>query len=163
MGLDMYLSARLYVSDYSGGGKAVLTPLTNAVKKVLKKLPYSDESCMKSVSIALPVMYWRKANAIHNWFVTNVQEGKDECQETYVSVEQLRELEQLVTVLLDARDPALVLEKMPPTTGFLFGSTDIDEYFWGDLSSTKAALNALLMQVEHGVLTGWDFYYHSSW
>jgi hypothetical protein len=27
------------------------------------------------------VACWRKANAIHQWFVGNVQRGKDDCQE----------------------------------------------------------------------------------
>lgn len=26
------------------------------------------------------VAYWRKANAIHDWFVNNVQDGEDDCQ-----------------------------------------------------------------------------------
>ena len=38
------------------------------------------------------VGYWRKANAIHNWFVQNVQDGKDECQESYVDSSKLQEL-----------------------------------------------------------------------
>ena len=38
------------------------------------------------------VGYWRKANAIHDWFVQNVQDGRDECQCAYVSREHLREL-----------------------------------------------------------------------
>lgn len=38
------------------------------------------------------VAYWRKANAIHKWFVDNVQDGIDECQESPVTREQLNEL-----------------------------------------------------------------------
>ena len=36
--------------------------------------------------------YWRKANQIHRWFVENVQDGIDECQESDVSLGQLIEL-----------------------------------------------------------------------
>jgi len=39
--------------------------------------------------------YWRKANAIHAWFVKNVQNGIDECQEANVTREQLTELKSL--------------------------------------------------------------------
>ena len=45
----------------------------------------SDDSLTK-------VAYWRKANAIHGWFVKNVQNGIDECQESVVTREQLNEL-----------------------------------------------------------------------
>lgn len=38
------------------------------------------------------VAYWRKANAIHAWFVDNVQDGIDECEESPVSREKLNEL-----------------------------------------------------------------------
>ena len=38
------------------------------------------------------VGYWRKANAIHAWFVDNVQDGKDDCEPHEVSKEQLMKL-----------------------------------------------------------------------
>ncbi|HTU12430.1 MAG TPA: hypothetical protein VMG08_16180 [Allosphingosinicella sp.] len=38
------------------------------------------------------VMYWRKANHIHNWFVENVQDGVDNCATYYVSSDHLSEL-----------------------------------------------------------------------
>lgn len=38
------------------------------------------------------VAYWRKANQIHKWFVDNVQNGIDECQESSVTRQQLNEL-----------------------------------------------------------------------
>lgn len=38
------------------------------------------------------VGYWRKANAIHNWFVENVQEGIDDCGEYIVEKEDIEDL-----------------------------------------------------------------------
>lgn len=38
------------------------------------------------------VMYWRKANQIHAWFVENVQGGDDDCADYCVSWERLEEL-----------------------------------------------------------------------
>lgn len=38
------------------------------------------------------VMYWRKANHIHAWFVDNVQDGIDNGGSYYVSEDKLREL-----------------------------------------------------------------------
>lgn len=48
--------------------------------------------------------YWRKANAIHNFFVENVQDGEDDCGTYYVSklvIEDLAERCDLVLQLLD--------------------------------------------------------------
>lgn len=35
------------------------------------------------------VMYWRKANHIHGWFVDNVQGGNDDCRDYYVHPDKL--------------------------------------------------------------------------
>lgn len=167
MGLDMYLSARLYTSEYSN----------RAAHTVLEKLelPGVTRPVMcghgGGISLEVPVMYWRKANAIHAWFVTNVQGGEDDCRDANVSEDHLRELFQLVGELLDARKTMsqakvneLVLEKLPPTNGFFFGSTDIDQYFWEDLQETHNLLAKLIIgQLDKDLLKGWDFYYHSSW
>ena len=44
------------------------------------------------IEVKTNVAYWRKANAIHSWFVNNVQNGKDDCEEYEVSEGQLHEL-----------------------------------------------------------------------
>lgn len=38
------------------------------------------------------VMYWRKANHIHAWFVDNVQGGFDDCRSYHIDWEKLSEL-----------------------------------------------------------------------
>ncbi len=45
-------------------------------------------------------LYWRKANAIHNWFVSHVQDGIDDCGSYYVKAEQLQELLDTVNKVL---------------------------------------------------------------
>ena len=49
---------------------------------------YNSKNDLHGVSIA----YWRKANAIHWWFVQNVQNGIDDCREYVVTKAQLKEL-----------------------------------------------------------------------
>ena len=44
------------------------------LNKALEELPYAEWKEKKDEA-----MYWRKANQIHNWFVNNIQEGKDDC------------------------------------------------------------------------------------
>jgi len=103
-------------------------------------------------------IYWRKANAIHHWFVENVQDGKDECQRSYVSVEQLQELLELVEEVLT--DHSLAEEKLPCVGGFFFGGTDYDEYYFKDLQDTKQILNDA---IANSIANGGEFYYQASW
>jgi hypothetical protein len=102
------------------------------------------------------VGYWRKSNQIHSWFVRNVQNGRDECQESYVSSEQLKELLQTVTEVL--ADHSKAAELLPAQGGFFFGSTDYDEYYFDDLEETKKIIRSALADGKNG-----DFYYRSSW
>ncbi len=90
MGLDMYLSAHKYVGDWKHSPKEE----KDAYKKVMTGAGMPGFRCdgAPSVSVNVTVAYWRKANHIHAWFVEKTQEGKDECQESYVSREQLAEL-----------------------------------------------------------------------
>lgn len=106
-------------------------------------------------TIRFPVGYWRKANAIHSWFVRNCQDGIDECQDTYVDREQLK-------LLLDACSKAYVGETgvLEPTTGFFFGSQDKGTWYYEDLKYTILLLNRLLIDP---LLNGYDYYYRSSW
>ena len=105
--------------------------------------------------IEFPIGYWRKANAIHKWFVDNVQEGTDNCGNYYVSREQLSELRQLITEALADKDASL----LPPQAGFFFGSNQVDQYYWEDLRDTEEKLGRVLEEFPEG----WDFEYHSSW
>ena len=47
----------------------------------------------KNFDFGKEVCYWRKSNAIHNWFVNNIQDGKDDCGLYPVSKEKIKELE----------------------------------------------------------------------
>jgi hypothetical protein len=88
MGLDMYLSKRHYVQNWEHKGPEKQHKIT--VKLGGKKHPYINTE--KISYIIEQVGYWRKANQIHDWFVQNVQDGRDECQESWVTRVQLQEL-----------------------------------------------------------------------
>ena len=49
-----------------------------------------QEDCISYVEEE--VMYWRKANHIHAWFVDNVQNGQDDCRPYYVYEDDLSQL-----------------------------------------------------------------------
>lgn len=157
MGLDMYLSKKTYVKNWDYMQESEKHKIT--VKKGGKPVPQIDP---KRISyIVEEVAYWRKANAIHAWFVREVQDGKDECQESYVGVDQLKELISLCKKVLAAPKGAAQVQAaeklLPPQAGFFFGSTEIDEYYIEDLEGTVKMLEPLLLE------EGGDYYYRASW
>lgn len=156
MGLDMYLSRRLHIANYDFDKKG--RELAHAVCKALNldslETPYNNAS----IKIDLPAAYWRKANAIHAWFVDNVQGGEDTCNEYEVSRHQLITLRDLCQKILSGELDSNVL---PPRGGFFFGSIDVDDGYRQDLEDTVTQINAALSAPN---ITDYDtFVYQSSW
>ena len=151
MGLDMYLTAKKYLSDYTPAEKDVKDQISEINHPIFK-------TGMKVKEISFEAMYWRKANAIHKWFVDKCQDGVDECQETYVDVARLKELVDTCKIVLADKKKANTL--LPPQSGFFFGSTDIDQYYLDDLQDTVDRLGDLLNMPN---VEQFSFYYQSSW
>ena len=155
MGLDMYLKKHIYIGAEFEHRKI------NGIIKVRagkKEIPVN----FKKVSYIIEeVGYWRKANAIHNWFVKNVQNGVDECQEAYVDTEKL---EELLKLCKDVRkDHRRAHKLLPCVEGFFFGSYDYDKYYFQDICQTiKILQDVLKSKDENGYIDG-DIYYRASW
>lgn len=143
MGLDMYLSAKRFLWHNED----------ELANKISQEFPELAGSRVKEIKAE--VMYWRKSNAIHKWFVDNVQGGDDDCGYYEVSREQLTDLLQTIIMVLEERDAS----HLPPQAGFFFGNTDITEWYWEDLKQTQERLEKLLAQE----MPNWWFEYHSSW
>lgn len=120
----------------------------------------------ESLHIDVTCAYWRKANAIHDWFVTECQDGVDECQiSEEISAEKLAELRdacQRAMAAYDAGDHGEAAILVTPRAGFFFGGTEIDDSYRWDLEDT-------IRQIERVITTAIQaggkvtFHYHSSW
>lgn len=152
MGLDMYLERS--ISLY--GLKEKNPKLFDAVKEIDELLPNSEIKSIKS-----EIGYWRKANAIHKWFVDHVQDGVDECQKSDVDIAQLLALKVTCETVLE--DPDVAADLLPPSEGFFFGGTEINEGYFDDLRYTIEVIDNVVKA--HDQLGGvWvDYYYQSSW
>lgn len=154
MGLDMYLTKKTYI-----GGNWSHRKVTGSVKLTLntgseheKLIEINPENISEIVEHCGS---WRKANQIHNWIVENIQDGKDECQESYFPPEKLKELRDTCEKVL--KNNELASELLPPQSGFFFGSTEIDEWYFSDLRDTIEIIDSLNLE------NGGDFYYQASW
>lgn len=152
MGLDMYL----YKDTYVGGNFE-----HNNVQGEINLTRGRDNKPInvkinRLSSIREEVAYWRKANAIHQWFVDNVQNGEDNCGTYFVSADNLRKLVDICNKVLAYPDEAGKL--LPVASGFFFGSDEYDEWYMRSLEYTIETVESLLEEDPEG-----DYYYHSSW
>lgn len=148
MGLDMYLSAKRYIWFNE-----------QTTKNSIKALDIPGIDTLDPKEISCSAVYWRKANQIHRWFVVNVQNLKDECEEYDVSLDQLKSL--LADCQAAKANPDQAAEILPPYPGFFFGSTAIDEFYWQDIDETISELEKIINNP--AFQEGWEFTYRSSW
>lgn len=102
--------------------------------------------------------YWRKSNAIHDWFVKNVQDNIDDCG--YYIVQKIK-LEQLFSLCNKIVDNILLGPDLLPTkSGFFFGGTEYDYYYIQDIKDTYHLLYKILNETdfEKNIIL-----YHASW
>ena len=107
------------------------------------------------------VMYWRKANQIHQWFVDNVQNSVDDCGSYPVDSCQLEELMYDVDLVL--ADHRIAEDVLPTQNGFFFGGTEYDDYYYADLRDTKRSLKPLIKRKMYKREDMFQLRYTSSW
>ena len=153
MGLDMYLRLR---KAHHAANDEWFTSYDNAwgSKWKLSESTYT-------------VCEWRKANAIHKWFVDHVQDGEDDCGRYPVSVDKLKDLRAACREAMTLYDEGNIEDAamfMPTQEGFFFGSTDYDDYYREDLQRTFDACHNLIRTLESPHRKDWiSVEYESSW
>jgi hypothetical protein len=191
MGLDMYLTKRHYVKNWEHSTQKIavvvrqnadvieqMYPETKVTLEGGTEIPGLDAS--KISYVIEDAAYWRKANAVHYWFVNNVQSGTDDCGEYYVDDSKLEELVKLCKEVVRVAkvevgqvsagysfneamekvhhyeegtvitNPEDVAEILPTESGFFFGSTEYDEYYLEDVKDTIKQLEPLIEKDSDG-------------
>lgn len=162
----------LYVPRWSHMGDDVVAAGTTVVEAA-GLLPLLDETSNSlsvrenpsgSLAVSMTVMYWRKANAIHQWFVERAQDGTDDCGRYVVHPETLMALRADAHRALEAYlagDRAEAAQILTPTEGFFFGSTEVDQWYADDLAATVGAIDRIIpAAIAVGRI---EFFYQSSW
>lgn len=181
MGLDMYMSKKTYVKQWSHN-----TPEEQFNVDVKKGgEPFNKIKPERVSYVVEEVSYWRKFNALHNWFVNECADGEDNCQEIYIGerLPQLLETLQKVKEVYEnspkkvvsvksgfsngketfyevevPEDTDTLDELFPTSSGFFFGGTEYDEYYIQEVNETIELIEGLLKEDENG-----DYYYQASW
>jgi hypothetical protein len=156
MGLDMYLTKKIYIGahyDHRNVEASVEIKVNgNVININPKKISYIHEEAA----------YWRKANHIHQWFVDNVQDGEDDCGNYEVTISQLKELIALCEEVLEKKDNAFSDANLPTQEGFFFGDTEYSDYYYEDVADTIKMLSEAIEGVFENDYEV-SFEYQSSW
>lgn len=156
MGLDMYLTKRTYVKnwDHQSPQERHTVTVTGPAAATIQPDRVSE--------IIEDIAYWRKANAIHQWFVTHCQDGVDDCREVFVPIEQVRELVKTCAYIVGIAERQCVdwhkiaAELLPVQSGCFFGTTAYDDDYLDTLRATVERLTPFLDEDD-------GFYYRASW
>jgi hypothetical protein len=101
-------------------------------------------------------VYWRKANAIHAYIVDNHAIHGDDCTPIELDRDSIEELRNRCASVLS--DRTLAQELLPTQSGFFFGGTEYDEYYFETIGETYSQLTELLRDKT------WDYLeYQASW
>ena len=166
MGLDMHLYERTYCpSVYVDRKKNKQTNFTTKVwnyQEESKKVKFKDVAyitCRKA--------YWRKANAIHQFFLDkcrgNIDESDCNGRDLVVNETDLKDLLDICETLLKLKGKKfkeLAEELLPTADGFFWGSTKYDKYYRQDLRYTVKILKGLNLEDDSWLV---DYIYNADW
>ena len=99
------------------------------------------------------LVYWRKANAIHSFFVGDT--NYESCDSIEVTKDMLGELLDKCTDVLKNRDKAKDI--LPTSRGFFFGSDHYDDYYFDQLQETIDSITPILSD---GDIKDGELYYY---
>lgn len=151
MGLDMTLSREIYIGAFYAHNDIEITMVIKKEGNPISINPYKIET------ITEQLLSWRKANAIHNWFVQHVQDGEDDCKDYEVTIDDIKQLLKTCKTIKD--NPESAKDLLPTTSGFFFGDTDYNEYYFQEIDKTIIALKNIVKN--H--CSNYSYRYSSSW
>lgn len=194
MGLDMYLSKLPKVKNYTLAeticfNEELFHSFDNFNKTGLTELfkAFITKSELGFYSMEKEVGYWRKANAIHKWFIENTNEVTDGSYEvTKQDLEKLKEAcetvingsklddglisigqryqnGEFVDILEEGKiiaNPELAKSILPTQDGFFFGNLDYDEYY---IEKLKLTVDIIKEALEKTDFDKEYLYYWASW
>jgi len=162
MGLDQYLTAKKYVAKWNYDGGFDNRVITQEFQDLL---PMDTPDITRygqfaGITIEYPVVYWRKANAVHNFFVQEVGEAVDDCREMYVHRDVLVDLRERCVEVINADDMEEMAKEvgLETVSGFFFGDTEYGEWYKEDLKLTVEICDFVLALPEE-----YSLHYQASW
>ena len=126
---------------------------------------FSDYICdrnFKSVQtkIRYQIGYFRKFNALHSYIVKTFADGIDECQDIILYKEDVEQIKKVLDEVLEANTEEKAKELLPTQSGFFFGGTDYDEYYFEDVKDAADLMQSFLDNFD---FEKYQLIYEASW
>ena len=194
MGLDMYLKKGIKIPKKKGSQEfksydelrkindLIANEENEEIIELYKDYVFDCGDYLHWKSLTKEVVYWRKANAIHKWFVDNVQDCNDDCCYYEVTKEKLTELRDKCAEVMSiieledgkvsngygfkknengelerveywedgkvVKNPNIVAQILPTQSGFFYGCTDYNQWYYEEIKRTLAELNKVLKETD---------------
>ena len=104
--------------------------------------------------------YFRKFNALHGYIVKTFADGVDECQEILLHKKDIEQIKKVLDEVLEANTEEKAKEILPTQSGFFFGSTDYDEFYFEDV---KDAADLMQNFLDNFDFESYQLVYQASW
>ena len=164
MGLDMYFYARK--TTYKSFSKWDNSDRANEVNYPEDLKTFSDYICnrnFKSVQTETiyQIGYFRKFNALHSYIVKTFANGIDNCQDIILYKEDVEQIKKVLDDVLNAHQQVEKAKELLPTqSGFFFGGTDYDEFYFEDVKVAADLMQSLLCNFD---FDKYQLIYEASW
>lgn len=122
------------------------------------KLILTKKECKKIQSKEDIVLqfYFRKVNCLHGFIERSVGDDVElNCSVTKIAADEIRDLYRIVQKILSEKDEETIELYLPPTPGFFFGSTTVDDDYFECVKEIKEALDEIIPQLEQCTVYYW--------
>ena len=164
MGLDMYFYARKTTyKSFSKWYKPDRADETNYPEDLKTFSDYIYDRNFKSAEteIRYQIGYFRKFNALHSYIVKTFANGVDDCQDIILYKEDVEQIKKVLDEVLNAHQQVEKAKELLPTqSGFFFGGTDYDEFYFEDVKDAANLMQSFLGNFD---FDKYQLVYQASW
>ena len=163
MGLDMYFFAKK--TTYKSFSKWDEPDRTNNVNypkdlKIFSDYIYDRNFKSAETETRYQIGYFRKFNALHSYIVKTFANGVDDCQDIILYREDVEQIKKVLDDVLKANPVEKAKELLPTQSGFFFGGTAYDEYYFEDV---KDAADLMQNFLDNFDFESYQLVYQASW
>lgn len=164
MGLDMYFYARK--TTYKSFSKWDKPDRANEVSypedlKIFSDYIYDINFKSVQTEIRYQIGYFRKFNALHSYIVKTFADGIDNCQDIILYKEDVEQIKKVLDDVLNAHQQVEKAKELLPTqSGFFFGGTDYDEFYFEDVKDAADLMQSFLDNFD---FESYQLVYQASW
>lgn len=165
MGLDMYFYARktTYKSFSKWDEPNRAKEEVNYPEDLKTFSGYIYDRNFKSVQTETryQIGYFRKFNALHSYIVKTFADGIDNCQDIILYKEDVEQIKKVLDDVLNAHQQVEKAKELLPTqSGFFFGGTDYDEFYFEDVKDAADLMQSFLDNFD---FESYQLVYQASW